>query len=196
MSKNRVITKEAILAVARRMFNEYGYEGTDMRQIAVECNVAVGTLYNSYDTKYDIFNAVYRAELQATLQKIDQVIARDLPARERLHLVIEQIYSDTNAHITVWINKYALDLSTRYLSGKEKQANNSQSIGLDPLLVQKIERLIEEIYPRVIDPQYATLLARTLLDAVSVGFYGTSIIHEHNVAYLRWLVDHLTNESS
>lgn len=52
------LSKNAILQSAYDLFASQGYHGTSMRQIAEKSEIALGGLYNHYDSKEQIFKAV------------------------------------------------------------------------------------------------------------------------------------------
>lgn len=51
-------TRTAIIDTAHKLFIEQGYHGTSMRQIAQEAGIALGGIYNHYESKESIFEAV------------------------------------------------------------------------------------------------------------------------------------------
>ncbi|UCD97442.1 MAG: TetR/AcrR family transcriptional regulator [Chloroflexota bacterium] len=51
-------TKVEITQVAHRLFLEQGYHGTSMRQIAQKTGIALGGIYNHFDSKDQIFSEV------------------------------------------------------------------------------------------------------------------------------------------
>jgi AcrR family transcriptional regulator len=51
-------TREDILAAAHRLFLESGYHGASMRQIAQEAGIALGGIYNHFESKEEIFVTV------------------------------------------------------------------------------------------------------------------------------------------
>lgn len=51
-------TRLDIIHVAYQLFIDQGYHGTSMRQIANEAGVALGGIYNHFDSKEDIFATV------------------------------------------------------------------------------------------------------------------------------------------
>lgn len=52
-------TRQQILEVSVRLFNEQGYHGTSMRQIAEQAGIALGGIYNHFASKEAIFeNAI------------------------------------------------------------------------------------------------------------------------------------------
>ena len=189
MGKKRVISHEAILSTAGSLFREGGYKNTDMRRIAAECGVAVGSLYNYYAGKREIFLAVYQDTLASTHQKVDQIILREDPPKERLVQVLELIYFETLNHFSLWTNKYALDLSDRFLASTAENSDEPEILGLDISLVQKSEHLLQEI--KMMDPSDTARLARTLLDSISTCIIVAPENHEDNKEYLRWLVERI-----
>jgi len=54
-------THLAILQAAHDLFIKQGYHGTSMRQIAKEANIALGGLYNHFNSKEAVFEAVFQA---------------------------------------------------------------------------------------------------------------------------------------
>jgi len=53
--------RQQIVAASHRLFLEQGYNGTSMRQIARESQMALGSLYNHFPGKEDLFSAVFDA---------------------------------------------------------------------------------------------------------------------------------------
>jgi AcrR family transcriptional regulator len=48
-----------ILQAAHHLFTERGFHGTSMRQIAQQAGIALGSIYNHFSSKEDIFRAVF-----------------------------------------------------------------------------------------------------------------------------------------
>lgn len=51
-------TRTEIIKAAHNLFLESGYHGTSMRQIAMKADIALGGIYNHFDSKEEIFAAV------------------------------------------------------------------------------------------------------------------------------------------
>ena len=58
MVEENLRSKERILRAAHLLFVQQGYHGTSMRQIAKKAGIALGRLYNHFDSKDALFNAV------------------------------------------------------------------------------------------------------------------------------------------
>lgn len=52
-------TRTAILQAAHDLFVQQGYHGTSMRQVARQAGIALGGLYNHFDSKEEVFEAVF-----------------------------------------------------------------------------------------------------------------------------------------
>ncbi len=51
-------TRAEIISAAYQLFMECGYHGTSIRQVAQQAGVALGSIYNHFSSKDDIFEAV------------------------------------------------------------------------------------------------------------------------------------------
>lgn len=49
-----VISKEAILSVSRELIRTQGWESINMRTVAKECNISIGSIYNYFHSKSDL----------------------------------------------------------------------------------------------------------------------------------------------
>jgi AcrR family transcriptional regulator len=58
---NPTRSRQQIVSSAHRLFLEQGFHGTTMRQIAKTAGVALGSLYNHFADKDDLFRAVFEA---------------------------------------------------------------------------------------------------------------------------------------
>lgn len=58
---NPTRSRQQITSAAHRLFLTQGFHGTTMRQIAKESGMALGSLYNHFTDKDDLFRAVFEA---------------------------------------------------------------------------------------------------------------------------------------
>lgn len=82
-------TRRALLAAARRLFSEQGYQATGIEAVAQATRVTRGALYHHFDDKRALFDAVVM-ELQAECAAMVQARARTVSGRwERLSAGID-----------------------------------------------------------------------------------------------------------
>lgn len=63
--------EEIIFQTALNMFTEYGYKSVDMKGIAKNAGIAVGTLYNYYPNKQQLFLDVFKKSWEDTFSRLD-----------------------------------------------------------------------------------------------------------------------------
>lgn len=86
--------EERIFASAQELFYEQGYEQVNIRQIARKSGIAVGTLYNYYSNKNEIYLAVLNKSWNKTFEKINNIVNDKSPSVERLKECIQVIYDE------------------------------------------------------------------------------------------------------
>ena len=83
--------KARILAVARRLFGEYGFHGTTMRMIAKEVGIDISTLHYHWGEKKDLYEAVIidiNNDLGRKFVEVEKVI-HGRPLKERIAIGID-----------------------------------------------------------------------------------------------------------
>ena len=83
--------KQALKQAAYEIFSKKGYKSTSISEIAKRAGMAVGSFYNYYDSKEDIFLDVHIEENKRIRQAMIDKIDWDKDAVE----VIGQIFSQT-----------------------------------------------------------------------------------------------------
>src|SRR4051794_16274585 len=56
-------TREALLAAAREVFARDGFHGATLERVAQEAGFTKGAVYSAFDSKADLFLAVYEARV-------------------------------------------------------------------------------------------------------------------------------------
>jgi len=83
--------KARILAVARRLFGEYGFHGTTTRMIAQEVGIDISTLHYHWGGKKDLYESVVidiNKDLRQKLLEVENII-HGRPLSERLDVSID-----------------------------------------------------------------------------------------------------------
>jgi len=91
---NPTHSRQQIVSSAHRLFLEQGFHGTTMRQISKEAGVALGSLYNHFIDKDDLFRAVFEAYnpyplLLLALENSQGQTAQDLASTAARRLVTQ-----------------------------------------------------------------------------------------------------------
>lgn len=64
-------TSDAIYEAAEKLFFEFGYNGTSLRDIADEVGLQVGSLYNHIESKEQLLAEIMRSTMNKLLQAVD-----------------------------------------------------------------------------------------------------------------------------
>jgi AcrR family transcriptional regulator len=78
----RAAYREAILAAAEKIILRDGYQPAKMADIAETTGVSVGTLYNYFDSKEAVFNALYVHHRDRFLAHVEQPFDSDDPIEQ------------------------------------------------------------------------------------------------------------------
>jgi AcrR family transcriptional regulator len=81
-------TRSELIDVARRLFAAKGFDNTTMNDIAAASDKGRRTLYTYFKSKDDIFMAVIETETSRIIERIEEILPKDLPADEKLRRYI------------------------------------------------------------------------------------------------------------
>src|SRR5829696_3834308 len=71
-------TYEELMSAAARLFIEQGFHATSVDEIALEAGYTKGAVYSNFDSKEDLFFAVYERRADKAVAEIEQVL-REAP---------------------------------------------------------------------------------------------------------------------
>jgi AcrR family transcriptional regulator len=71
----RAAARDAILAAARALIAEGGFAGAQMSLIAVRAGVGVGSIYQHFPSRSDLFAEIYRSAATREFEKVQAAVA-------------------------------------------------------------------------------------------------------------------------
>jgi AcrR family transcriptional regulator len=83
----RAEREEQLLAAARKVFRDKGYDGATVAQIVEEAGVAQGTFYLYYPSKKDVFFALGQHLFEEMASHVTDEVAGELPLDERVRAI-------------------------------------------------------------------------------------------------------------
>ncbi|MFD3158558.1 TetR/AcrR family transcriptional regulator [Haloimpatiens sp. FM7330] len=126
-----------IFNAALDLFGEYGYTNVDMKMIAKKVGIAVGTLYNYYPNKNQLFIRVFQKSWKNTFDKMDNMIKEDIKAKEKAQKFINILYDDIQERKGLGRALTKSDIFKK--EGKE------EIIVLKNTLLERMSRILKEI---------------------------------------------------
>lgn len=88
--------EDKIYDAAYELFSKKGYESVNMRMVAEETGIAVGTLYNYHKNKKSLYISVLENSWQETLTKLDKIMD-DEDESEKLKKLVDVLYTEISA---------------------------------------------------------------------------------------------------
>lgn len=126
--------EDKIFLAAQKLFYEKGYEKVNMKEISKEAEIGVGTLYNYYSNKNDLYFSVLRKSWNKTFKKLDNVLEKDLDAKEKLEETLTIIYDEI-------VGRKCMGIQIR----KIESLKGEEFIKLEKHIKKNIKKIFEEI---------------------------------------------------
>ncbi|WML35916.1 TetR/AcrR family transcriptional regulator [Clostridium sp. OS1-26] len=86
--------EKTIRNCALELFVELSYTNVDMKMISKKSGVAVGTLYNYYENKKQLYVSILKESWQNTFNKLDSISDITISSEEKLRKFISTLYED------------------------------------------------------------------------------------------------------
>lgn len=87
--------REDILAAAEELFHRFGYRKTTVAEIARAAGIAKGAIYLHFPSKEEIFLSIVGRQLEGRSTRLEELVARPGPPRERIVEALESIIDDS-----------------------------------------------------------------------------------------------------
>lgn len=81
-------TEQAFLRTATELFRDKGFHGTSISDVAKAMGVTNASLYYYFSSKQELLLRVLRSGMETFLESLEDIVATDRPAREKLELAI------------------------------------------------------------------------------------------------------------
>jgi AcrR family transcriptional regulator len=137
--KKKMLTRDAILDAAEDLFADQGYGQTTIEQIAERAMVAVGTVYNYFDSKAQLLLAMNERDTRDLLEKGDPLVEDEEqgPAEACASLLW--------TYMEAFLRKYDRPLLREMWAAavSEGPELTREFMGQDELLIAQLARLLE-----------------------------------------------------
>jgi len=190
--------KARILAVARKIYGEYGFHGTTMRMIAKEVGIDISTLHYHWGEKKDLYEAVIidiNNDLGKTFRNVEKII-HGRPLEERLSIAIDMMVDYLFNHpevsdlvlaryfgsvrneelMDIKVPEFATDI-VRSMGLRQDKENIGKSLASVLIIMNSIHSFIsgEGYFAKIVGKnreQYIALVKETLKTIFTSAFMG------------------------
>ncbi len=182
MPKTIKNVNQKIIESAVKLFSKKGYNKVRMVDIAVHSNIAVGTLYNYYKNKRELFWAVIERQFSSLYAKLSEIISEQ--GNHNIMEFITVLYDEV-----VEIN----GLSGELLNSPKEEEKLIKSLKKDLLnfIDQIIVKKNKENNVVAFDSDRDRILRIILLSVINLGRYYPNE-REVNILFISNLVDKIT----
>lgn len=120
--------KKAIFDAARQLFLDHGFKAVNVSDITGKAQLSVGTFYNYYTSKQELFSEIYYQENQRSKKEIlDCIDMKDDPNKVMIKF-LNEIKARSNLILDEWYKGEVVgDLEKNYLTKKETSNNYVES---------------------------------------------------------------------
>jgi len=172
--KNIENLSEKIRNKSFEIFMKRGYENTDMRYIAKELNIAVGTLYNYYPSKKVLFNECTKLFETGYKTFLTKSNVEQFPYPESIKEILVFIFRNANEAFGIW--KGYIEMMTSREDWNSNKIGNIKIPNLE-LLASVMTRIITKhsdvekmlIKPKVLSRLMLMTVIGLLIDGAQAG---------------------------
>lgn len=147
-----------LMASAREILQNEGYDALTIRRVAAQCDIAIGTTYNYFPSKDVLAASVMVEDWNSALQQLRQRCEQAPSVLHGLRLVYDCIADYCHLYRNVW-GQYSVPSRTMpFIRSRHKMLVEQLSVEIEPLL---------EKYECLFYSQLPAFLARSLLSAAT-----------------------------
>ena len=132
--KEHLFRRKEILDAALKLFATKGYDGASMQEIATASEFSIGTLYNFFSTKEDLYMTLLEEKFQESRRWIEQRVEKEENCLEKVHAAVEALLSfmDNNReYFTLFVGIQAMPDSGALHKGLHKKMMDFYEMHID-----------------------------------------------------------------
>jgi len=156
--------REEILETALRLFSENGFHNVSMQEIAEESEFAVGTLYNFFESKEQLFVELMKAGIEKIGELLIPILDSKQDEKEKLsefiRVHVDMIESNVE-FIKLYISQYGMSTSVNPMLKDISNLKRTVTVKLESLIKAGMQK---QIFRRV-HPDIVALSLRATLEA-------------------------------
>ncbi len=147
-----------ILLVAQELYQQNGYENTDMREIAQRAQIAVGTIYHYFQDKEDLYIQVNAHNWTQTFEKVDALSRKSGEPRQLLREMLQTLAMDMAEHKP--FSRLWKEIATMHLNRSPSPASDQPFIGMHRSFSESFGRVLLKMFSSPTTSQESALVER------------------------------------
>ncbi|MGM0446323.1 MAG: TetR/AcrR family transcriptional regulator [Bacillota bacterium] len=126
--------KELIRKAAVKIIAQEGFYNTKTAKIAEEAGVAVGTIYNYFNSKDEILEYIFNVEFEKRINLLNELKNKEMPVKEKLEIFIKNHFKEIREN-----------LNTAQILVREKEFPKSSDFSAILNYLNEIPKLMENM---------------------------------------------------
>lgn len=127
--------EQLILSKAKEILYNEGYQKLSMRNISKACDIALGTIYNYFPNKKDLYIAMMTDYWQEYFYKLESIVDSDCTFHDKLNRIFSELSVFIRTFKELWLKPELYENPDYIKSGIEKE----------DIYIEKLVRFIEKI---------------------------------------------------
>ncbi|MCF3942330.1 TetR/AcrR family transcriptional regulator [Oceanobacillus alkalisoli] len=122
--------RERIIEASLKLFEQYGFHGVTVNQIVDAAGISKGGFYHHFTSKDELLFVIHDIFITYVLERASKANEQNLPAKERLRLIIKDfvsVFDIYKAHLTVFYQE-SIYLKTEHEEIVRKKRNEFKTI--------------------------------------------------------------------
>lgn len=96
--------RQTILEQGRLILIENGYDNMNIRDVAKNCNIGIGTFYNYFSNKEDLVIEIITRDWDKILQSSESLISEKINLKDKLFIVYDLINNFLNKYLSIFMS--------------------------------------------------------------------------------------------
>ncbi|OQA01276.1 MAG: HTH-type transcriptional repressor KstR2 [Planctomycetes bacterium ADurb.Bin401] len=162
--RDKIRHKKEILSEALNLFAEKGFHSVSMQDIAAGAGFGVGTLYNFFQSKEQLFEDLMNDCAEKIYQVLCPILVGDLPEEAKLRLFInshKKLAEDNIKFIKLYVSEYG---TLTIVNGRSQKSNDIKA-AIHSNLLEIIQTGISKNVFRQVDSEIVVLSLMATLQA-------------------------------
>lgn len=181
--------KSMILNKSIELFSKKGYKNVDMRMIAKDMGIAVGTLYNHFPNKYELFLEVLQKSWENSLDQLNRITKLDKDLKEKIYDYYDYLYSSIENRKGLGKELIIEELSINSNNSKDKTVDKILTIF--DYLYKDLHNLITEYYLKH-DLKYdEQMIKRAIKSSITLIWHLIVSFPDSKEENIRFIMQHL-----
>lgn len=171
--------KEEIIKTTRVMIEEKGYDKLNIREIAANCNIGIGTFYNYFKSKSEILSEIMRNDWKKILDNIDDNLESQGDIINKLMFIYSEINKFMNLTHGSGLDEFSKDTGKfdfNRVKEMKKSLRNELNIRVKRTIAGKTEESKVDAYSDLITRLFISYASEGSEDVAELKYFFELII--------------------